>query len=104
VAVGAQNEDSAATGINGKQDDDSAPEAGAVYLFTRTGTTWAQHSYIKASNTHAGDEFGSSLALTRDGRTLLIGARGEDGGAKGVNGNQKDSSVRDAGAAYLFVR
>jgi FG-GAP repeat protein len=104
VAVGAQNEDSAATGINGKQDDDSAPEAGAVYLFTRTGTTWTQHSYVKASNTRAGDEFGSSLALTLDGRTLLIGARGEDSGAKGVNGNQLDKSVRDAGAAYLFVR
>ena len=104
VAVGAQNEDSAAKGINGKQDDDSAPEAGAVYLFTRSGTTWTQHSYVKASNTRAGDEFGSSIALTRDGRTLLIGARGEDGGAKGVNGNQADDSVRDAGAAYLFVR
>ena len=104
VAVGAQNEDSAAKGINGKQDDDSAPEAGAVYLFTRSGTTWTQHSYVKASNTRAGDEFGSSIALTRDGRTLLIGARGEDGGAKGVNGNQSDASVRDAGAAYLFVR
>ena len=104
VAVGAQNEDSAAKGINGKQDDDSAPEAGAVYLFTRTGTTWTQHSYVKASNTRAGDEFGSSLALTQDGRTLLVGARGEDSGAKGVNGNQNDSSVRDAGAAYLFVR
>lgn len=104
VAVGAQNEDSAATGINGKQDDDSAPEAGAVYLFTRTGTTWTQHSYVKASNTRAGDEFGSSLALTRDGRTLLIGARGEDSAAKGVNGNQSDKSMRDAGAAYLFVR
>jgi len=104
VAVGAQNEDSAAKGVNGKQDDDSAAEAGAVYLFTRSGATWTQHSYVKASNTRAGDEFGSSLALTRDGRTLLIGARGEDSGAKGVNGNQADSSVRDAGAAYLFVR
>jgi hypothetical protein len=104
VAVGAQNEDSAAKGVNGKQDDDSAAEAGAVYLFTRSGATWTQHSYVKASNTRAGDEFGSSLALTRDGRTLLVGARGEDSGAKGVNGNQADSSVRDAGAAYLFVR
>jgi hypothetical protein len=104
VAVGAQNEDSASKGINGKQDDDSASEAGAVYLFTRSGTTWSQHSYVKASNTRAGDEFGSSLALTRDGRMLLVGARGEDSGAKGVNGNQADSSVRDAGAAYLFVR
>jgi hypothetical protein len=104
VAVGAPNEDSASKGINGKQDDESAAEAGAVYVFTRTGATWAQHSYVKASNTRSGDEFGSSIALSRDGRALLVGARGEDSGAKGVNGNQADASVRDAGAAYLFAR
>ena len=104
VAVGAPNEDSAAKGINGKQDDDSAFEAGAVYFFTRTGTTWAQQAYVKSSNTGAGDEFGSSIALSEDGRTLLVGARGEDSAAKGVNGNQADNSIRDAGAAYLFVR
>ncbi len=104
VAVSAPNEDSASKGINGKQDDESAPEAGAVYVFTRTGTTWAQQSYVKASNTRSGDEFGSSIALSRDGRMLLVGARGEDSGARGVNGNQNDSSVRDAGAAYLFAR
>ena len=102
--MGAPNEDSAAKGINGKQDDDSALEAGAVYFFTRTGTTWAQQAYVKSSNTGAGDEFGSSLALSQDGRTLLVGARGEDSAAKGVNGNQVDNSIRDAGAAYLFVR
>ena len=34
------------------------PEAGAVYYFTRTGTTWVQQAYVKASNTRAGDEFG----------------------------------------------
>jgi FG-GAP repeat len=104
VAVAAPNEDSAAKGVNGKQDDDSAAEAGAVYYFTRTGTTWVQQAYVKASNTRAGDEFGSSLALSGDGRTLLVAARGEDSGAKGINGNQADSSTRDAGAAYLFVR
>jgi hypothetical protein len=104
VAVSAPNEDSASKGINGKQDDESAPEAGAVYVFTRTGTTWAQQSYVKASNTRSGDEFGSSVALSRDGRMLLVGARGEDSGAKGVNGNQADASVRDAGADYLFSR
>jgi hypothetical protein len=104
VAVGAPNEDSASKGINGKQDDNTAPEAGAVYYFTRTGTTWVQNAYVKASNTRAGDEFGTSLALSGDGRTLLVGARGEDSGAKGLNGNQADSSVRDAGAGYLFVR
>jgi hypothetical protein len=104
VAVSAPNEDSAAKGINGKQDDDSASEAGAVYLFTRNGTTWAQQAYVKGSNTRAGDEFGSSISLSQDGRTMLVGARGEDSGAKGVNGNQADSSIRDAGAAYLFTR
>jgi hypothetical protein len=104
VAVGAPNEDSASKGINGKQDDNTAPEAGAVYYFTRTGTTWVQNAYVKASNARAGDEFGTSLALSGDGRTLLVGARGEDSGAKGLNGNQADSSVRDAGAGYLFVR
>jgi hypothetical protein len=104
VAVAAPNEDSSSKGINGKQDDNTAPEAGAVYYFTRTGTTWVQQAYVKASNTRAGDEFGSSLALSQDGRALLVGSRGEDSGAKGINGNQADTSVRDAGAAYLFVR
>jgi hypothetical protein len=65
---------------------------------------WTQETYVKGSNTEAGDEFGSSIALSRDGRTMLVGARGEDGGARGVNANQADNSVREAGAAYVFVR
>jgi hypothetical protein len=104
VAVGAPNEDSAAKGINGKEDDDSAAESGAVYFFTRSGSTWVQQAFVKSSNTRAGDEFGSSIALSQDGRTMVVGARGEDSGARGVNGNQADASVRDAGAAYLFTR
>jgi hypothetical protein len=104
VAVGAPNEDSAAKGINGNQDDNSADEAGAVYLYTRSGTTWAQQAYIKSSNTRLGWEFGTSLGLSEDGKTLLVGARGESSSAKGVNGNQADTSVRGSGAAYLFVR
>jgi FG-GAP repeat protein len=104
VAVSAPNEDSAAKSINGNQTDDSASEAGAVYFFTRNGTTWTQQAYVKGSNTEASDEFGSSVALSQDGRTMLVAARGEDSAAKGVNGNQADNSTRDAGAAYLFTR
>ena len=104
VVVGAQNQSSAATGINGKEDDRSAPQAGAVYFFTRTGSTWTQQAFVKSSNARTGDEFGSSIALSRDGRTMLVGARGEDSNARGVNGNQADASLRDSGAAYLFVR
>ena len=35
MAVGARSEDSAATGIDGEQIDNSAYESGAVYLFSR---------------------------------------------------------------------
>jgi hypothetical protein len=102
AAIGASLEDSAAQGINGRQDDNSANEAGAVYLFTRRGGTWTQQAYVKGSNTQAFDEFGGAVALTRDGRTLVVTAHGEDSGARGVNGNLADNSVDEAGAAYVF--
>jgi hypothetical protein len=104
LAVGASNEDSAAQGINGKQDDDSADEAGAAYFFTRTGNTWKQEYYLKGSNTRKFDEFGYSLALSRDGKAMAIGAHFQSGGAKGVNGDPADMSVPKSGAAYIFVR
>jgi hypothetical protein len=103
LAISAQLEDSAAQGINGTQDDDSAQEAGAVYLFGRTGTQWTQRSYVKGSNNEAFDEFGSSVALSRDGRTMAVGARGEDSSAKAIDGNQGDNSTKEAGAVYVFT-
>src|SRR5204863_6955164 len=51
MAVSAVYEDSGATGINGNQNDNSVPDSGAVYVFTRAGTAWSQQAYIKASNT-----------------------------------------------------
>ncbi len=104
LAVGASAEDSSATGVNGNQADDSAANSGAVYVFTRTATTWAQQAYLKASNTGADDQFGRSLALSGDGSTLAVGAPFEDSSASGVNGNQTDNSVSEAGAAYVFTR
>ena len=104
LAVTASNEDSAAQGLNGNQADNSATESGSVYFFTRSGTTWAQQAYVKSSNNQAYDEFGNSVALSRNGRTMAVGARGEDSNARGVNGNQADNSVDEAGAAYVFTR
>jgi hypothetical protein len=104
LAVGAPNEDSNAQGINGPQTNDAATEAGAVYLFTRGGAAWSQLAYVKGANTEAFDEFGGAVALSRDGRTLVAGAKGEDSSARGATGNQADNSLDEAGAAYVFSR
>ncbi len=105
LAVGAPGESSNAIGINnGGQGDNSALQSGAAYVFNRAGNTWAQQSYIKASNTGAGDFFGWSLALSADGNTLAVGAYGEDSNAKGVGGSQSNNSHSLAGAAYIYTR
>lgn len=107
LAVSAYFESSRATGVNGDQKDDSVPQAGAVYLFARTGTRWSQQAYLKASNTgeaDEGDQFGYSLALSDDGNTLAAGAIGEDSADSRVNGNQADNGASSAGAVYVFTR
>ena len=105
LVAASPNEDSAGQGINNsKPEDDSASEAGAVFVWTRTGTTWSQLAYVKAANTRAFDEFGGSVALSRDGKLLLVGAKGEDSNATGFGGNEKDNSLAESGAAFLFQR
>jgi FG-GAP repeat protein len=103
IAVGAQLENGGSKGINGNQADLSAEDSGAIYVFTRTGATWTQKAYVKASNAKAYDEFGSAMALSKDGKTIAIGARGEPSAAKGVNGNMNDKSAPGAGAVYIFA-
>ena len=43
------------------------------------------------------------MALSGDGQTLVVGARGEDSAATGVNGNQADNSADESGAVYVFT-
>jgi hypothetical protein len=102
IVVGAYQEDSGATGVNGEQSDDSATNSGAAYVFVRNGTKWSQQAYLKASNTGANDYFGWSVAVSSD--TVVVGAPRESSSATGINGNQSDNSAGNSGAAYIFVR
>ncbi len=104
LAVGAYREDSNATGIDGNQADNSAGNSGAVYVFTRSGSTWTQQAYVKASNTDSGDQFGIAASLAADGNTLAVGASGENSNATGIDGNQADNSAGNSGAVYVFTR
>ncbi len=79
LAIGSSGEDSSAVGIDGDASDNSANAAGAVYVYVRSGETWTQQAYIKASDTSPSDDFGCSVALSADGSTLAVGAQYKDG-------------------------
>ena len=74
-------------------EDTEAPDAGAAYVFQRNQggvDNWGETAKITASDAEAGDEFGSSVALSSN--SAAVGARYESaGGSK-------------AGAAYVFQR
>ncbi|MGH6819950.1 MAG: FG-GAP repeat protein, partial [Methylocella sp.] len=102
LVVGAPSEDSKATGVDGDQSDNSITDAGAAYVFVRSGATWSQQAYLKASNTGSDDQFGYSVAISGD--TLVVAAPSEASNATGVDGDQSDNSAADSGAAYVFAR
>src|SRR5205814_8672955 len=98
------HENSAANGISGNQRDHSLYSSGAVYVFTRKGGSVAQQAYVKASNPGDGANFGSSVALSRDGNTMAVASYYEASAATGISGNQSDHSIPEAGAVYVFTR
>ena len=72
--------------------DEIAPNAGAVYVYTRSGNSWSQQAKLTAADGSETDIFGVRVALSDD--TALISARRDDDEVMGV----------DAGSAYVFVR
>jgi fibronectin type 3 domain-containing protein len=75
--------------------DDSLPDAGAAYVFERTGPdTWDSGTKLVALDAQTEDSFGWSAAI--DGDYAIVSAATEDGGP--------DDPAIDAGAAYVFHR
>jgi len=107
LAVGAYKEASNQTTItNGStaSSDDSNSASGAVYVYKRTGTSWAQEAYVKAANNDASDKFGYSVAL--DGDTLAVGATEEDSNQSTItNGTTASSNGSNdaSGAVYVYL-
>lgn len=108
LVAGACEEDAILSGIQppeaGAHDRDDDASAGAAYVFERKENRWSQQAYMKGFNTRINDQFGWALAISRDGNTIAVGSHLEDSGAKGINGDQKDASMEDAGAAYIYMR
>ena len=76
------------TALISAENEDTSPNTnnGAVYIFTRSGTTWTEQQKLLASDAAGGDGFGDSVALSADGNTALIGAAAEDTSPNTNNG------------------
>ena len=71
-------------------------DAGAAYVFSRSGSTWTQQAKLTASDAQASDQFGRSVSINSDGSYAIVGAHNEDGGA--------GDPLANSGAAYIFSR
>ena len=128
IVVTAPWEDGAGQGVNPGIDGNTQVDSGAGYVFTRTGTVWAETAYLKADNAEAFDYFGGSPflvdvdytgAVDISGGTIVIGAPLEDSVASGVipgtpnlgnwdglGGSTAPRNIFNAanvGAAYVFT-
>lgn len=66
---------------------------GSVYIFSKDGITWNQHSKLIPINAEAGDVIGYSVGIDYTGNTVIISSHGNDT-ASGV----------DTGSAYVFSK
>ena len=83
------SDDTALIGADG--DSEAAVLAGAVYVFSRSGSTWSPQDKLIAA-VPAFSAFGFSVALSGD--TAVIGAPFDDDASAGI----------DSGSAYVFTR
>ena len=113
LAVGAEGEASNQTTITNDNSnasaDNSNTSSGAVYVYKRSGSTWAQEAYIKAANNvdfkFRGSEFGEDVSI--DGDTLAVGVHSEDSNqttiTNGTTASNNDSNT-SSGAVYVYKR
>ena len=68
--------------VGARLDTEKGSNAGAAYIFRLSGGRWTQVRKLIASDTKAGDVFGSSVAINVDigGTTVVVGAPGDNGG------------------------
>lgn len=78
--------------VGALNDDDNGPASGGAYVFQRSAGIWTQAMKLLPSDGAAGDEFGGSVALSRDASTIVVGA-------------EKDNDFgSNSGSAYVFQR
>ena len=86
------SEDGNTAAVSAWSEDTGGSNAGAVYVFTRSGTTWSQQAKLQASDASSPARLGTSLDISSDGNTIAAGAQ------------NAVSNPSRAGAVYIFTR
>jgi hypothetical protein len=84
IVVGADYDDGASNSVT---------NAGAAYVFVRTGGGWTQQTVLRADDPDPDDLFGGDVDISGD--TVVVGAMQDDG---------LSDSLANAGQAYVFAR
>jgi hypothetical protein len=83
-------------------DNSATSEAGAVYVFKRSAGIWTAAAFIKAENSDGSDRF-STIMVTSNGNTLIVGAIKEQSNSTTIGAGQSDNSITGgAGAVYVI--
>jgi len=69
-----------------------------------THSTGLELTYFKPHAPGEADYFGSAVALSADGLTLAVGAPGEEGSSRGVNGDPTSLGSPSSGAVTIYRR
>ena len=78
------------TAVVGAYGDSTDNEVhGAVYVFTRTSTSWVEHTKLSSTDLAEHDYFGNSICISPNGTEILVGAYNKDNGT---------------GAGYIFIK
>ncbi|WP_020405951.1 hypothetical protein [Hahella ganghwensis] len=118
LVVSAPQEDNCGSGVGGQgttntqsqcenpgYTNNQAMDAGALYVYGRSGDSWALEAYLKAPNPDIYDQFGAAFNMNSRGDMIVVGAPNEDGcspTSPGCSGNLSDNSIPDSGAAYVY--
>jgi hypothetical protein len=86
-------DDGSRVAIGAKGSNTGGTNAGAAYIFSRSGVSWTQEAKIGASDKVANDYFGWSVFISGDGSRVGVGAYQNDPGG-----------TTNGGAAYIFTR
>lgn len=66
--------DTLVVGVPEDSNPKSKPSLGATVVFRREGVVWREEAYLRSSQGTGGERFGSSVALSDDGDTMVVGA------------------------------